>query len=1237
MNNNFNKIEIISEIKKFLDGTNNEIKYLVNVETDKKSNTANCVIHEPGKSKRLVQIQYTPFIFIKDLKKYNIKLYNGDKALLNAKMGVYGISIKPLKTGKQERLENGYKYIVESNKSLNSIFDFFKDSNFDFFEKKLDHKGRPVKDHKGKFIYPNSDLCYYVTTNEQFFISKRTRLFKGFDEYKNVHKMSFDIETTGLKYQIHRLISIGIKDNRGFQIILEPEKENDDESEIKLIQEFFYYIDKIKPAIILGHNIEGFDFDFIIGRAKKLNLDLALIKTTLNENRSLYRKNATVKLGNTAEKYTATEMWGYSIVDTLHAAKKTAALNTEIKNTKLKYIIKYEGLAKDNRTYIDGSNGNIGKFWNENKNFVISDINEYIQIPEEYQDISNKLILLQNNKNKISDEEYNNYRKQLLNNKKFIEWFRNNAIPKKMLKFIKGKDLVKQYLLDDLWETEQVDELYNQSAFLLAKIIPETYTRVCTMGTAAIWNLILTAWSYENGIAIPYKVKKEDFSGGLARCYKKGYSKKLVKIDYASLYPMIQLTEDVFPIFDITGVIKKILIYLTTTRNIYKKLANGDELNNEEISLLKEIDHETYEKYINKTIKPEEWNLFKVKQLPIKILNNSLFGALGSGISFNWSDNVCAARITCTGRLHLRHAISWFKKYNCDPLLAVTDGINFSIPEKTNIKVNNNIEEIIQNEEISIDEAWQYKNKKGISALIEKYNEEIKIFNESLGKQNFISLDDDGRFISCLNLSRINYALLYEKKNKKTGLMEEKIKLTGNSIKSKTMPEYIEDFVDKGMKMILSGDGFGFVEYYYNYAEDIFYKRIPLKKIASKSKIKTTIKNYLNRGKDKNGRLKGKQAYMELLIEERNNIAKELFKENFDKIIEKNNIKDKTINDFTLDEIYSYVSDMMPLEPELDTMCYYINIGSKKSDGDSKLIEDKITGKKKYASKLISNKDIEENPNLTGEYNVVKYMDAFNKKVKIYLEGFDPEIRGQILVQIIRKKIKDTNGNKIEKMDFIRNYFTKDQLELKNFIHDDYDLSMKLEPKEVIFWNNYGFNPDKIWNGYSIYDDDKLYLEIYQHALDYINNLMKNSGKKEVKSVNDNIEKGDYILYKHKFKYSLGYNNGQFIEIIRENIDIPKSDIEIEFEKQSLLNEEKLKRAKMDESDELNDKEKNIDINELFEEFKKEFKIPAKFTIDDVNKIEKAKQAFEDFVNDSIDYDDEEDEIDEEEIYYDFA
>jgi len=81
---------------------------------------------------------------------------------------------------------------------------------------------------------------------------------------------------------------------------------------------------------------------------------------------------------------------------------------------------------------------------------------------------------------------------------------------------------------------------------MLAKIVPTTYQRICTMGTASIWNLLLTAWSYENDLAIPEPDRYEKFSGGLARCFRMGYSKRIVKIDYASLYPMLQLTWDIF-------------------------------------------------------------------------------------------------------------------------------------------------------------------------------------------------------------------------------------------------------------------------------------------------------------------------------------------------------------------------------------------------------------------------------------------------------------------------------------------------------------------------------------------------------------------------------------------------------------------------------------------------------------------------------------------------------------------
>ena len=71
-----------------------------------------------------------------------------------------------------------------------------------------------------------------------------------------------------------------------------------------------------------------------------------------------------------------------------------------------------------------------------------------------------------------------------------------------------------------------------------------------------------------------------------------------------------------------------------------------------------------------------------------------------------------------------------------------------------------------------------------------------------------------------------------------------KVKLTGNSIKSKKLPIYIEEFLDKGIKMLLNGQGQEFVEYYYEYLQIIFDQKIPLSKIAQRAKVKLTVEDY---------------------------------------------------------------------------------------------------------------------------------------------------------------------------------------------------------------------------------------------------------------------------------------------------------------------------------------------------------------------------------------------------------
>lgn len=1149
------------EISAFLQG-HNELKYLVNVETYYHTNVAHCIIHPPNAEPQIRSIVYTPFLYLKDLEKNNIELYGGNHDMLKQAIEMYGITVERLITGNQPRLEDGFCIKVSSSVSYNNILKFLKEGGLDMWEKhelkefsslkfpvqipnwydielhknilKLLRKNKRyeaavllsmeqqkyAQSYDSTFLnwaitlldylknliggaYKYKHLFYSIKPDEQFFISTGCRLYKGFEVYSDLHKVTFDIETTGLRYEYCRVFMIGIRDNRGNEIILKVDKENDDLAERNLIIKFFNYYNHLKPAIISGYNSEDFDFEFIVGRAKILEINLAKIRTTLDVKeyvnkegvqifaRTIKRKeNSSVKFGGSTERYTATQIWGYSVVDIHHAAKRTASVNSEMKNTKLKYVCKFEKIAKPNRMYVDGDV--IFKTWKENRLNIINPVNNHFEeIPVQLQNDAQLLRVLYEQKSKLDNDTYQQKRKEIYSsvNQDILAWIKariGKYTPE--FKIISGSEIVEQYLLDDLWETEKVDELYNQSSFLLAKIIPTSYSRICTMGNAAVWNLIMTTWSYEKGLAIPCPDNPEKFSGGLARCYKKGYSENIVKIDFKSMYPHNQLEYDIFPIFDITGVIKKLLNYLTTQRNEFKFLA-GDK----------------------SPLPKAERNAYKVKQLPLKILNNSLFGALGSGIAFNWSDNTCAAKITCTGRIQLRQAITWFMKYGFDPLLAVTDGINFAYPKYTDIDLNGNKLEKMQ----TIEEAWVYmdgdKKLVGLEAIVEKFNVEEM-------HSDYIGVDLDGTWKSSLNLSRINYANLTEEEiDEKTGkVIEPKIKFTGNTIKSKTMSEYIEEFIDKGMKLILSGKGEEFVEYYNEYLKKIYFKQIPLRKIATKKRYKSTIAQYQNRGKDKTGKKKAKQAHMELILQDRN---MRLIKEYVNLYGE---------DDSSMEEKQLKAGHLLPPEPELDSYIFYVNIGKKKGQGDSAIIKNDL-GEDIIASQMISAEDLESNPDMTGDYNVEKYVGSFNKRIETILEGFDPEVRGQILIKNPAK----------------REYLDSKDLILKNFVADDYEESLVLEEKELELWNRTGYDPTKIWDGFKLPTTDALKeLKSYADKIEYLNSKFKESGQsKVVKSVNDKIENGDFVLIKNFKTYNLYVYNGTYLKCVRKNLVFPDDDM----------------------------------------------------------------------------------------------
>jgi len=910
--------EVISQevIESFLNGGDPE-EFIVGVEYDYPSNKIYKIIQDPEQGKIIREDSFTPFMWVGDLSGLNF--YGNSKSIQKKRMGEFGILIEKLETGGNERLEAGMKYLVKSIKSYTDLISFFRMGGLNPWDEKC------------------RQFFTILSPVEQYLIQKKKRLFKGIDDYGGVHRFVFDIETTGLDPETCNIILIGVKDNRGLNETIPAFGEDGEKT---CIERFFYHIRNLKPTIIGGYNSAFFDWPFILKRAQILGVDIEGL-TQIFTSQGIKEKEGMLKLANEIEPYTQHVMWGFNIIDIAHSVRRAQAINSEIKSWGLKYITQYLEKEKPNRVYVDG--GKISKIYLDNESYYVNPkTGNYKQIG----DPGTEGLM----------EKYPG---------KFEIW--------------PGRKIVEQYLDDDLYETMIVDDSFSQSTFLLSKLVPTTYERIATMGTATLWKIIMLAWSYENNLAVPAKDEKRAITGGLSRLLNVGYSKNIVKFDYASLYPSIQLVYDVFPECDIMGVQKSMLKYFRNIRIKYKRLAG--ELKNSN---------------------PIEAEMYDRKQLPIKIFINAYFGSLSAPQVFPWGDMNMGETITCTGRQCLRMMIMFFMKKGYKPLVMDTDGVNFETPETINEHkyIGKGLNELV-------DEGKEYQ---GIEADTAEFND---IF-----MRNEMGLDIDYTAPACINVSRKNYIIKLMKKGK------EKIKLTGNTIKSKKLQTYIVEFLDEGLKMLLNGDGLSFVELYYEYVEKIYNKEIPLAKIANKSRVKQSVEDYKKHIKKttKAGSLMSRQAHMELILE----------------------------NDYPAG---------------LGDTIYYINNGTKKTSGDVQKIS-KPTKKQQeeYREKngvdmpndfieincyMIPEKDIVNNPNLTGEYNVARYLSNFNKRIEPLLCVFKKEIREDILIE-------DPSD---------RQYFTKSQCELingqpiKEDGQDKFDEVMTLSDSEVLFWNRVGRDP----------------------------------------------------------------------------------------------------------------------------------------------------------------------------------
>ena len=1078
----FVKNEITPEkIASFLDG-NDPQERIVNLEYSYQDDFITVYYRDENDVKQVSREPFYPFVWAK--KSACLSLFNGNRNVVKEELIKNGIWSKELDTtdvngNPVEEMQDGYTYMFYAVKpmSYQKFLAFFKKAGVPVYAP--NKKEEPGKSFTEQPTPKKSSKLYLaVTPQEQYLISTGKRFFKGYDDYDQVLRMIFDFETTGLDTKKDRIEEFGISFNRPFMYggkmiefrrIFSTTGETEEEknkSELANILMFFKIIKEFKPDVITGHNCETFDFNILFGACERLGFDIEAYTSELFDGSSARKeqKETILKLGGEIETYHRTIMPRSIITDSLHAVRRAQALDSNMLFSNLKYVTKYSKIVKHDRVYVPGER--ISEILNDKENhyaFNMEDGDWYIYDPNYVRELikpdpSKDVEYFRKKKEEdaiinsmsgttlqygsmTAEEMYAQYLKEIeekneenrtkrgKDGNQFTLYTKNEILPGYQL--TNGEYIVKRYLLDDLWECDKVEHRYNIPNFLICKMLPVPFQKCCTMGTAGQWKAMMLAWSYENDLAIPPFGERRRFTGGLSRLLRVGFVDNVAKFDYNSLYPSIILTWGISDPKDLMNAMLYFLNHVLTEREKYKGLKKAAS---------KKKDAATTEE--EKTKYAEEESANDKKQLPLKIFGNSFFGSYGAPNVFPWASVECAERTTCTGRQSLRLMIYQFNKLGYKPIVGDTDGFNFKLPDTYRYTDEHPYISPGLSRETKKDVAYT-----GFKADVAEFNDKFMgpaYFKNSERLKMGLGIDEI--VSSTINFSRKNYADHFPENP-----FPDDVKMVGNTIKSKKMPEYIAKFLERGIRLLLRKKGQKFIEEYYSYIDKIYNYQIPLKQIASKGKIKKSLDDYV---KDCNtltkaGRPKSRQAWMELALKDNINVSmgETLYYVNTGKSKSQADVK-KVKHYYKTEGIFGDKQDVK-VSLEKEWKAKKKNEGYEgsldefvKTNHPDVTIEDEIILNCQLVPREVIDSETDILCEEGQEYNVPKYIDMFNKRITPLLVCFHPDIRNKILI---------TNPED-------RQYFTYEQCELcsgfpnKEGDQDTYEQLMTMEDKEIAFW-----------------------------------------------------------------------------------------------------------------------------------------------------------------------------------------
>ena len=194
------------------------------------------------------------------------------------------------------------------------------------------------------------ESVFSLPPEEQYLVSTGRTYFRDL-AFDQLHRLQFDLETTGLFAEHDRMFMVAVRYPDGSHDVLEADGEGD-LAEAGLIRRLVEVVTAADPDVIENHNLHGFDLPFLDRRARKLGVSLSLGRVA---QRSLRQRNAMRGArSDDGERRVRFIAPGRELIDTMDAVRRYDFGTRELPSYGLKAVARHLGLAGPERELIRG-------------------------------------------------------------------------------------------------------------------------------------------------------------------------------------------------------------------------------------------------------------------------------------------------------------------------------------------------------------------------------------------------------------------------------------------------------------------------------------------------------------------------------------------------------------------------------------------------------------------------------------------------------------------------------------------------------------------------------------------------------------------------------------------------------------------------------------------------------------------------------------------------------------------